>query len=641
MSEVKKKKRKRRAFEGKMKTIVTIIAVIMSIFHLYTAAFRGMNPLQQRSIHLIFVLILVFILYPARVSSPKDKPSIVDWGFVLLSMISVGNIYMRFESLVRSGGLYTQQDILFGILTIIVVVEATRRTLGYALPILSTIFIVYGFVGRSIPGPLRHSGFSLNRIVQHLYLTTDGVFGQILGVSATYIYMFILFGAFLSVTGMSNFFNDLALSLAGHAKGGPAKVSVLSSGLMGSISGSTSANVVTTGSFTIPLMIKTGYKDYFAGGIEAAASAGGQIMPPVMGAAAFIIADSLGMPFVQLLGAALIPAVLYYIGVWTIVHLRASKEGIEGLKRSELPNLKNVIITQGHLSVPILGIIYMLVSGYNALYAAVWGIILAIVSSSIKKATRINIKDLIVALEKGALNAVPVAIACAIIGIVVGVTSLTGAVLTIGSAIIKLSGGYLITTLVLTMIISIIMGMGLPTTACYVLTSAVAAPALVRLGVTPVAAHLFVFYFGILSTITPPVAVGSYAAAGISGADPAKTGWAGLRLAIAGFVIPFMFVYSNELLYQPGASLANTLIVFATAVIGVIALGGFVEGYLLDRLNVIFRGLLLAAALLLISTGIWTDIAGLGIVGIIYLIQYIGKKNPKAAPTDIEATQSS
>ncbi|MBN2286309.1 MAG: TRAP transporter permease [Tissierellales bacterium] len=618
-----KKKSKKRQLSGTVKSMVAVIAIVMSVFHLYTAAFRALGPIQQRSIHLIFVLTLIFIIYPASSKSPQNKPSIFDWILIALSFASIGNIIIRFRQLALTGGLYIQTDIIFGVITIILIVEAARRTIGYALPLLSAIFILYAFLGRYVPGPLMHSGFSLNRIIQHLYMTTEGVFGQILGVSSTYIYMFILFGAFLSATGMSSFFNDLALSIAGHAKGGPAKVSVLSSGLMGSISGSTSANVVTTGSFTIPLMIKTGYKDYFASGIEAAASAGGQIMPPVMGAAAFIISDSLAIPFVQVLAAALIPAILYYIGVWAIVHLRASKMGIEGIPKAELPKTKDVILSQGHLFIPLIGIIYMLVSGYNALYAAVWGIILAVLSSLIKKETRINIPLLMEALKKGALNAVPVAIACAIIGIVIGVTSLTGAILALASAILKLSGGYLFTTLILTMIVSIIMGMGLPTTACYVLTSAVAAPALIRLGVAPLGAHMFVFYFGILSTITPPVAVGSYAAAGISGADPAKTGWAGMKLAIAGFIIPFMFIYSPDLLITPDSTILKIIPVFVTSVIGVVALGAAVEGYFIKSMSMVLRPILMLGAILLILSGTMTDLVGFGLVFGIFGFQFL------------------
>ncbi|MBV1756389.1 MAG: TRAP transporter permease [Dethiosulfatibacter sp.] len=626
MSEDLKKQSKRRPLVGNVKKLSASVAILMSVFHLYTAAFRVLGPIQQRSIHLIFVLTLIFINYPATTKGRKDKPTIFDWIFIMLSFASVGNIIVRFKQLALSGGLFIQTDIIFGVITVVLVMEAARRTIGLALPILSGIFIAYAFLGRSVPGPLMHSGFSLERIIQHLYMTTEGIFGQILGVSSTYIYMFILFGAFLSATGMSGFFNDLALSIAGHTKGGPAKVSVLSSGLMGSISGSTSANVVTTGSFTIPLMIKTGYKDYFASGIEAAASAGGQIMPPVMGAAAFIISDSLGIPFVQILSAALIPAILYYIGIWTIVHLRASKMGLEGIPRESLPKLLDVLKSRGHLSIPLIGIIYLLVSGYNALYAAVWGVVLAVLASLIRKETRINIPLLIDALKTGALNAVPVAVACAIIGIVIGITSLTGAILALASAILDLSGGYLLTTLILTMFVSIILGMGLPTTACYVLTSAVAAPALMRLGVNPINAHFFVFYFGILSTITPPVAVGSYAAAGISGADPTKTGWAGIKIAVAGFIIPFMFVYSQDLLITPESTIISTLPVLITAVVGVIALGASVEGYFIKNMHFVLRPLLFLGAILLIFTGIKTDLPGFLIVSSVFVYQYLSNK---------------
>jgi TRAP transporter 4TM/12TM fusion protein len=616
-----KKSGKRRKLSGNLKKLITVLAVVMSVYHLYTAAFGLLMPIQQRSIHLAFVLTLIFLLYPATAKSDHTKPTLFDWLLVILSIAATANISARFYDLAASGGRYIPSDIYFGILLAVLVIEAARRTMGNILPIMAVIFVIYAFLGRYVPGPLMHSGFSYKRIIQHLYLTTEGIFGQILGVSSTYIFMFILFGAFLTATGMGEFFNDFAMSLAGNKKGGPAKVSVLSSAFMGTINGSTSANVVTTGSFTIPLMKRMGYSATFAGAVEASASAGGQIMPPVMGAAAFIIADTLGMPYVELLAAAFIPAVLYFAGIWTAVDLRASKLGLQGLPKDQLPSLLKVIKTQGHLVIPILAIIYMLVKGYNALYAAFWGIVLSVIVSFFKKETRLNLKTLVEALEKGALSAVPVAAACAIIGIVIGITSLTGAALSMGSAVLKLSGGYLLTTLLLTMVVAIIMGMGLPSTAAYVLTSAVAAPALIKIGVLPLAAHLFVFYFGILSTITPPVAVGAYAAAGIAGTNPNETGWTAVKLAIAGFIVPFCFVYSPGLLILPGNPWWSVLYNATTAMIGVISLGACVEGYLYQKIKPYERALLFVGAFSLIYSGLKTDILGICLVGLIYVKQ--------------------
>lgn len=613
----KKKKTSRRKFEGRLKLLVTILAIAMSAYQLYTAIFT-INPLQQRAFHLLFVLVLIFILYPANSKSPTNRPSIPDCGLVFLSILAVNNIVVRFGALASSGGRYNQMDLVFGVITILLVIEATRRTIGWALPIMAMILITYGFLGRYVPGPLMHAGFSWNRIVAHLTITTEGIYGQILGVSSTYIYLFILFGAFLGATGMSTVFNDIALSLAGALRGGPAKVSVLASGLMGSISGSTSANVVTTGAFTIPLMRKTGYKDYFASACEAAASTGGQIMPPVMGSAAFIMADSLGVPFISVLRAAVLPAILYYCSVWVMVDLRARKENIRGLEKDELPEIKDTLIKRGHLLIPLIGIIYMLVIGYNAITAALIGIVLSIVSSFIKKDTWIKPAALLKAMESGALGALSVAIACGVIGIIIGMVSLTGAILAAGAAILKLSGGMLATTLILTMLTSIVLGMGLPTTACYVLTSTIAAPAIVKLGVDPMQAHMFVFYFGILSTITPPVAIGAYTAAGLSGADPTETGWAAVRLAFAGFIIPFMFIYSPELLLPAGLNLFTIIRVIISSLLGIVALGWFIEGYCRRELKFYERALSVVAAFCLIHSGLVTDIIGYTSAAIVY-----------------------
>ncbi len=612
----KKKRAKRRKFSGSLKILISVLTIAMSLYHLYTAIYT-INPHTHRAIHLLFVLTLVYLLYPAGKNSPESRPSVVDFGLVFLSFISIGSLLMRFEALAMTAGRATTQDIVTGVFTILLVMEATRRVVGNALPILAIILIAYGFLGQYVPGPLMHSGFSLKRIVSHLTLTTGGIYGQILGVSSTYIYLFILFGAFLAVTGMSQVFNDIAMALAGGLRGGPAKVSVLASGLMGSISGSTTANVVTTGAFTIPLMKKTGYKDYFAGAVESAASAGGQIMPPVMGAAAFIIADSLGVAYVKVLIAAAAPALLYYFSLWIIVDLRARKENIRSLSRDELPKLGAVIRERGHLLLPLIGIIYMLVAGYNATWAAIVGIAVSIAASVLRRSTWIKPVELLHALENGALGALSVAIACGIIGIIIGIVSLSGAILAVGNAVLQLSGGFLAPTLALTMIVSLILGMGLPTTACYVLTSTVAAPALIKLSISPMHAHMFVFYFGILSTITPPVAAGSYAAAGISGADPNKTGWAGIRIAVAGFIIPFMFIYSPDLLLPDGINPLRVAQVIATSLIGIVCLGWAVEGYCRKKLTPLERVVSLVGALALIDSGLITDIVGISCFGFI------------------------
>lgn len=628
----KKKKTKRRKFETpKLKLLISIITIAMSCYHLFTAVY-GLSPLLQRGIHLMFVLVLVYLLYPANSKSPKNRPSVFDWGFVLASIVSVGSLIVNFERLSNSGGRPQGLDLVFGVITVLLVLECARRTLGYILPCMAIFMMSYGYWGQFITGPLKHGGFTWKRIIRHLTLTTEGVYGQILGVSSTFIYMFILFGAFLSVTGMSAVFNDIALALAGGTRGGPAKVSVVASGLMGSVSGSASANVVTTGAFTIPLMKKMGYENHFAGSVEAVASTGGQIMPPVMGSAAFLIADSLGVPFIEVIKAALIPAILYYISVWHMVDLRARKDHICGLDKSELPNLKKILVERGHLLIPLIGIIYMLCAGYNAMKAAVIGIILSVVASFLKRSTWIKPKDLLKAMESGALSALSVAAACAVIGILVGMFSLTGAILAVGAAILQLGHGMLLPTLVLTMLVATILGMGMPTTACYVLTSTVAAPALIKMGVPAMGAHMFVFYYGILSAITPPVATAAYTAAGLAGSDPNRTGFSAVRLATTGFIIPFMFVYSPELLLLGDLSALTIIRVIISSLIGVFSLGLGIEGFYFRKLNILERLICIAAAFLLIDSGMLTDIIGFSAVAVIVALQLLfKKKNPELA----------
>lgn len=621
----KKKRPKRRKLEGKLGLMISAITICMSAYHLYTAIFT-ISPMLQRAYHLGFVLSLVFLLYPATNNSPTKRPSLIDWALAGVSVLVVSNIILNFQRLAKSGGRGTQTDLILGVVTVLLVLECARRTVGLVLPSMAIFLVAYGYFGAYISGPLKHAGFSTKRIIQHLTLTTEGIYGQILGVSSTFIFLFILFGAFLSATGMSAVFNDIAMSVAGGARGGPAKVSVVASGLMGSISGSASANVVTTGAFTIPLMRRTGYKDYFASSVEAVASTGGQIMPPVMGSAAFIIADSLGVPFLAIIKAALLPAILYYVSAWIMIDLRARKENIKGLPKEELPILKRVLWERGHLLLPLFGIIFMLVSGYNAMRAAVVGIVLAILSSFIKRDTWIKPMALLKAMESGALSALSVAAACAVIGILIGMVSLTGAILAMGAAILKLSGGLLITTLILTMLTATVLGMGLPTTACYVLTSTIAAPAIIQLGIPPLAAHLFVFYYGILSAITPPVATAAYTAAGLSGADPNQTGWAAVRLATTGFIIPFMFVYSPELLLPTGLSILAAIRVIITSVIGVFALALSVEGYYHRKLNIIERLMAAVGSLCLINSSLMTDVVGLGLIAVVVFMQLAYKK---------------
>ncbi len=407
---------------------------------------------------------------------------------------------------------------------------------------------MYSYFGPYFPGFLAHRGYSIQRIVSHMYFTTEGILGIPLGVSASFIFLFILFGAFLEKTGIGKLFIDIADAIAGWAAGGPAKVAVITSALEGTVSGSSVANTVGSGSFTIPMMKKLGYRPEFAGAVEAAASTGGQIMPPVMGAAAFLMAEFTNTPYIEIAKAAAIPACLYFFGIFIEVHFEAKRCGLKGMSRDQLPKFMEVLLKRGHLFVPLVAIIYVLIEGYTPTYAALVGLGLSIVAGMITKATRMSPWDIITALQAGARGAVGVAMACATAGIIVGVVTLTGIGLKMANGLVEIAGGNLFFTLFFTMITSLILGMGVPTTANYVITSTIAAPALVMLGVPMLAAHLFVFYFGIVADITPPVALAAYAGAGIAKSNPFWTGVTATKLAIGAFIIPYIFVYNPAMI---------------------------------------------------------------------------------------------
>ncbi|GAB6174592.1 TRAP transporter permease [Paradesulfitobacterium aromaticivorans] len=603
----------------KMAIFVSTVAILWSAFQLWTAGFGTLEAIKMRAAHLTFVLVLIFLLYPARKKNMKSLPSIFDWGLIALSIAVGAYIFIANDELAMRGGLAITRDYFFGALAILVVFEGGRRALGKELPILGLLFLVYAYLGEYIPGSFGHSGFSLKRIIEHMYLGTEGIFGTALGVSASYIFLFVLFGAFLGETGMAKFINDSSMALAGTSPGGPAKVAVFASGLMGTINGSAVANVATTGAFTIPLMKSVGYKPHFAGAVEAVASTGGQIMPPVMGAAAFIMAEFLNIPYKNIMIAALLPAFLYYLAVFVMVHLEALKTGLSGIPREELPSMKVVVKERGHLVLPLIAIIYLLVKGVTPTYAAFYGIIIAVLASYLRKSTRMSFKGILMAMEMGAKGSIGVAIATAVVGFIVGVSSLTSLGITLGDNMVDLAHGSLILTLILSMITAIILGMGMPTTAVYIVGATIVAPALVKLGVDPLSAHLFVFYFGNISNVTPPVALAAFTGAGIAGADPSKVGWTAARLAIAGFLIPFIWIYSPALIAQGHPT--EILLAAITASVGVIALAAASQGFLVTKTSTVQRVLLAAAALGLIKPGLITDIFGLSVLVIVYLWQ--------------------
>ncbi|MBB6450741.1 TRAP transporter 4TM/12TM fusion protein [Geomicrobium halophilum] len=616
-----------RSFDNRLLVLlVTIIAVSFSLYHLITAYTGTPVPvLVHRAIHVAVVLVLVFLLFPPTKKARRDRLPWYDMVLAVLSVPSMIYLFVNYEEIVTRGGLPNTNDIIFGTLLILLVFEAGRRVTGWALPLLAFLFLLYALFGRDLPGIFQHRGFEWTQMTNQLFMTTEGIFGTAIGVSATYIILFILFGAFLQKSGMGQLFNDLALAITGKGKGGPAKVSVVASGFLGSINGSAIANVVTTGAFTIPLMKKIGYNKNFAGAVESSASVGGQILPPIMGAAAFIMAETLGVPYTDIVLIAILPALLFYIGILTQVHLRASKDNLSGLPRHELPKLKNVLKERGHLLLPIFFLIYMLFfSGTTIIYSAFWTIIVTIIISFLRKSTRMGIKDIIDALESGARNTVSVAVACATVGIIVGVASLTGFGLNLANAIVAIGGESLFLTLLFTMVACIVLGMGMPSIPAYIITATMAAPALVQLGIEPIVAHLFVFYFGIFANITPPVALAAFAAAGVSGGTPMKTGFIALKLAAAGFIVPFMFVYNNDLLLM-GTTFLESILVIITAVTGILMIGIAAEGFLFERLNIILGILMAGGALLFLHPELYTDALAIAILVTVSLIQW-GKR---------------
>ena len=641
-----------RILSGWQGKLVALIAVAMSCFHFYTSGFGLLLAQKQGAVHLAFTLALVFLLYPA--SSKQSKTSGIPFYDFILGAIGVASalyLVVFFNELVTRAGLPTQTDLIMGFLLIATLLEATRRISNPVLPCLAIIALLYCYFGRSMPDMLAHRGFNVARIVNHMYLGTEGIFGTPLEVSSTFVFMFILFGAVLEKTGLGKFIIDLSLALAGWSTGGPAKVAVVSSGLMGTVSGSSVANVCTTGMFTIPLMKSVGYEPYFAGAVEAVASTGGQIMPPVLGAAAFIMAQILGVPYIEVAIAAVVPALLYYFAVMVQVHFEACRLGLRGIPWKQLPPLGPLLKSKGFLLIPLIAIIYFLLAGYTPLKAAFNGILVSFVLSWLNKETRLTPAKLYDAFQSGARSAIGVACACATVGMVVGMGTLTGLALKIAGAIVamaevspdgslaafgaslfSLAPGAEVTaetaalaltkifTLFFTMIASLILGMGLPTTANFIVTSTMAAPALFLLGVPPMAAYMFVFYFGIAADLTPPVALAAYAGAGIAGSDPMKTGVTSFKLALAGFLVPYIYVYNPMLLFIDVEPFYMAQAI-CTALIGVFLLAMFTIGYFKAHLAWYMRALAFVGAICLLIPGTMSDLFGLAVLGVIYVMQ--------------------
>ena len=622
--------------QGHAAKAVFWVGVAFSLFQIWTATFTPLPTQAVRSIHVGFLLLVTFLMFGWRKSEQRDRVPLADWALGLAGF-GLGFYHLVFEAeLIQRAGDPNQVDLIIGLIVVALVFEGSRRIMGWALPILCGVFIPYALLGPSLPGWLAHRGFGFDQLIDQLFLGTEGIYGTPTFVSATYIFLFILFGSFLEHAGMIRLFNDVSLGLVGWAKGGAAKVSVISSGLMGTINGSGVANVLTTGQFTIPLMIRFGYRPAFAGAVEATSSMGGQIMPPVMGAVAFIMAETLGIPYSEVAVAAIIPAVLYYGSAFWMVHLEAGRFGLVGLSREECPNALKAVKAGWYLLLPLAALITLLFSGYTPLFSGVIGlactvililgngltaamktnlirvlfwvglaltaaflhraglrtevmaaymIIALVVVSALLTRGRATLHTMIDALANGARNAVGVGMACALVGVLIGVTTLTGIASSFANSIVEWSGGNLFFALVLTMVACIILGTGLPTIPNYIITASIAAPALLKLGVPLLVSHMFCFYFGIMADLTPPVALAALAASSIARDNHMRIGVTATKIALAGYVVPFMTVYDPSLMLQGDPTVWQVAYILSKAAIAIALWGGAAIGYFMTRIT--------------------------------------------------------
>ena len=621
--------------------LIAFILVFMSGYHFYAAGFGLIRELLHRGIHLSFVLSLVFLLFSASKSNKKGKAGL--WynldgipftDLILAVLATIAALYLPLLSpaaLAQRVGNPSSLDILMGSSLLILTLEATRRSVGVTLPIIGLIFIAFAYFGPWMPGALKHGGSSWIGIINHLYMTNQGIYGVAIGVMAQYVFLFILFGVLAMRIGLGQLFIDLAMVVAGRYSGGPAKVAIFSSAFMGTISGSSIANTVTTGALTIPAMKRVGYPAQFAGAVEATSSTGGQITPPILGAAAFIMVEYLEIPLRDILAAALFPALLHYFGIFIMVHLEAKKLGLRGLRAEEVPKFSIVLRDHWLSIIPLITLVYLILSGRTPDYAAVYGIISCVVIGFLNPVNRLTFRDLWDSLAKGAKNTLAVGSAAATVGIVVGIVTLTGVGFRLGYVVVQTATdigtflsalpllGYftvmqwaLFISLILIAFSCIIMGAGIPTTATYIILVAVAAPALAQLQVEPLVAHFFVFYYGVLADITPPVALAAYAAAGISGANPFKTGNTAFRLGIAKALVPFVFVYSPALLLiVDGFTWWLFTVTLLGAMLGIASLGIAFSGYLLTHLKTWERWWVAIASFLFIAPGLTTMAVGM------------------------------
>ena len=611
------------------KKLSFLLAAVFCFFHCYTAMFGAAPGIQQKAIHVGLVLIIFFLDYAIK-KDRKWSLRLIDILCMLGSGAAIAYLISIDQTIDLRAGLIYTSDVVFGLILIVVLMEATRRVVGLSLTIVVAVFIAYAFLGPRMPGFLRHPGMNLNRFISITFLGTDGIFGTPIYASASYIVLFIILGALFNETGVGDYFTKLASRAFGRFRGGPAKIAVIASGLFGSISGSAIANVIGTGTFTIPMMKKCGFEDEYAAAVEASASTGGQIMPPVMGATAFLIAEYLGIPYFDLVKAAFIPAVLFYVAILMTVDLYARKHDIKGVPEGELPTWKE-LLKNVYLIIPLVYLIFaMSVLRMTVSKAGITSLLVTIVCTAVSKANRITPKKLAKVVRSSINGTKPVAIACAVVGIIIGVVMGSGLGFRMSSILVKISSGHQIILLVLTMLVSLILGMGVPTTAAYLMLALLVVPALKQMHVLPIAAHLFIFYFGIISNVTPPVALAAYAAAGVANCNPNKTGFTAFRLSLSGFILPFMFVYNPVLLMQ--GTIGEIALALVTALIGIYCLSASMERYVWKyEVSRIEQLLLFAAALLLIVPGTVTDLGGLAVLAAIIGFRAIKNKNHKPA----------
>jgi len=629
---------KYKIFSDRGERLLTVVLTCFALFQLY-ASISNKVPLQiLRYTHLGFAICLAFLIYPATKNADRRKLPWYDCVLSGLFFCVVAYFIINYKPLQFRAGAYTTMDVIMAGLGVLLVLTACWRVVGPPIVIIASIFFIYGLVGAYLPSFLHHRGFSLQRVITHLFITTNGIIGNPLGVCSTFIFLFILFGAFLEKTGIGQFFIDLANSLAGWAAGGPAKVAVLSSALQGTVSGSSVSNTVSTGSFTIPLMKSLGYEPEFAGAVEAAASTGGQIMPPVMGSAAFLISEACGVPYRELMVVAVIPAALYFIGIWISVHLEAKRLGLKGTPRDQLPKLWPLMRDKGHLLLPLITIIYLMLAGYTITRAALIGCIVCIIVPYLRKGTRVPFLQIFKALPQAGRSVISVATACSTAGIIIGMVTLTGLGQRIGAGIFDLVGNNVFLALVCAMFTSLILGMGVSTTSNYLITSTIAAPILINAGIPMLAAHMFCFYFGIVADITPPVALAAYAGSAIAKGNAFKTGVNATKLAIAAFLIPYMFALNPGMIMIVDGKVAlglgamlGALPMIVTAIIGLVGIGAGFIGYLNAPINPLMRIVSLAGGLCLVIPGAVTDVIGVILVALVVFASTVAQKKKAGA----------